>query len=91
MGDEEAKYWTSMLQPMPSEGWNDTIFDCAWRDIPSVYLLCTKDQCIPIDWQRGFAEKAGCKVVECDAGHMPQLSQPQTVVDLVIQVAEGKL
>ncbi|KAI4149663.1 MAG: hypothetical protein LQ340_004514 [Diploschistes diacapsis] len=91
LGDADAKYWESQLCPMPSQGWNDTIYDCAWPAIASVYLVCKKDNCLPESWQRRFAEQTASTVVECDAGHMVLLSQPQTVVDVVIQAAEGKL
>jgi len=55
----------------------------AWRDVPSTYLVCTKDRGTPASRQREFAARAG-SVVELDAGHHPFLSQPAAVRDLVL-------
>ncbi len=63
---------------------------CAWKDIPSVYLLCTRDQVIPIEVQRQIAAMAGAETESCDAGHMVTLSQPERVVGFV-RWAAGEL
>lgn len=55
----------------------------AWRDVPSTYLVCTKDRGTPADRQREFARRAG-RVVEIDAGHHPFLSRPAAVRDLIL-------
>ncbi|WP_461002730.1 alpha/beta hydrolase [Streptomonospora sediminis] len=57
----------------------------AWRQVPSTYLVCTRDQGTPERLQREFARRAG-NVVELDAGHHPFLSQPAAVRDLVLSL-----
>jgi len=57
----------------------------AWHEIPTTYLICSADRGTPAERQRAFAARADT-VVECDAGHHPFLSQPETVVDLVASV-----
>ena len=59
----------------------------AWKDIPSVYLLCTRDQVISLEMQRHFAEMASAETESCDAGHMVMLSQPSRVVEFVVNAA----
>lgn len=60
---------------------------CAWRDIPSVYLCCTQDNMIPLDFQYQIAAMAGAETESCDAGHMVVLSQPDKVVEVVLKAA----
>lgn len=60
---------------------------CAWKDIPSVYLCCTKDRIIPLNVQHKIAAMAGAKIESCDAGHMVVLSQPERVVEVVRRAA----
>lgn len=78
-----AEKWTKELQPQPSEGWADTVTYCGWKDVPSVYLVCENDQVIPAPMQLQLAELAGSKVEKCGAGHMPFLSMPEKVAEVV--------
>lgn len=71
------------LQPQPSEGWDETITYCGWRDVPSVYLVCENDQVLPPQLQFQLAGLAGSKVEKCGAGHMPFLSMPEKVAEVV--------
>jgi pimeloyl-ACP methyl ester carboxylesterase len=58
----------------------------AWRQLPTTYLVCTKDRGTPAQRQREFAARAET-VVELDAGHHPFLAQPQRVADLVLEIS----
>ena len=60
---------------------------CAWREIPSVYLCCTQDKMIPLDFQHQIAAMAGAETESCDAGHMVVLSRPDKVVEVVLKAA----
>ncbi len=53
----------------------------AWRDVPSTYGLCTKDQAIPRGMQRAFARTR--HVVDWPAGHSPFFSRPDLVAALL--------
>ncbi|MFD0261251.1 alpha/beta hydrolase [Kitasatospora indigofera] len=55
----------------------------AWQQVPSTYLVCTRDRGTPARLQREFARRAGT-VVELDAGHHPFLSRPDAVRDLLL-------
>lgn len=71
------------LQTQPSEDYDRDTRYCGWREVPSVYLVCKSDGCIPVALQRQFAELAGSKVEECEAGHMVMLSMPDRVVEVI--------
>ncbi|MEW9529432.1 alpha/beta fold hydrolase [Microbispora sp. NPDC049125] len=57
----------------------------AWRQIPSTYLVCARDNGTPPALQRAQARRAG-RVVEIDAGHHPFLSRPKEVAGLVLDL-----
>lgn len=57
----------------------------SWQDLPTTYLVCTKDHGTPAERQRAFARKAN-NVIELDAGHHPFLSQPEQVADLLLSL-----
>lgn len=55
----------------------------AWRQVPTTYLVCARDEGTPAHHQREFAHKAGT-VVEIDTGHHPFLARPAAVRDLLL-------
>jgi len=83
LSDEEAETWMKELKSQPAEGWDDTITYAGWTDVPSVYLVCEGDQCIPPPMQEQLASLAGSRVERCDAGHMVMLSLPERVVEVI--------
>jgi pimeloyl-ACP methyl ester carboxylesterase len=58
----------------------------AWRDVPTTYLVCTRDRGTPAAAQREFARRAD-RVLEVDTGHHPFLSRPRTVAGIVASLA----
>lgn len=81
-----AQKWVKELKSQPSTGWDNTVTYCGWREVPSVYLMCESDACIPLPMQMHMAVTAGSKTETCAAGHMPIVSMPERVVN-VIRVA----
>jgi len=87
--DAEAEKWMKEMKPQTAEGWNGTTRYCGWQDVPSTYLVCEKDQVLPIPYQLQCAEMAGSKIERCGAGHMVMLSMPEKVVDVIRGVVES--
>ncbi|OKL62293.1 hypothetical protein UA08_02305 [Talaromyces atroroseus] len=81
--EDEKKKWLTLLKPQPSQGWDDTVTYTGWKDVPSVYLICEQDALLPVFLQEQFAGLANSKIVRCSAGHMPQLSQPERVAEVI--------
>ena len=86
---EDAKAWIEKLQTQPATGWDGTVTYCGWKDVPSVYLVCEKDACIPPQLQLQLAENAGSKIEKCQAGHMPMVSVPERVAEVIKEAAIG--
>ncbi|KAL4810608.1 alpha/beta-hydrolase [Aspergillus unguis] len=64
----------------------------AYRDIPSIYLLCENDATISLDAQKAMVGGAGEGVVEvqsCPAAHSPMLSSPKIVSDVIDKAARS--
>jgi pimeloyl-ACP methyl ester carboxylesterase len=59
----------------------------AWRDTPSTYVVCTRDQAIHPDVQRIMARHA-THVVEWDSDHSPFVTRPGDVADLLASRSE---
>lgn len=63
----------------------------AYKYIPSTYLICEEDKAVAPQYQEMFAKAAGAKVVRCNAGHSPMLSQPEMLVDKIETAIKGAL
>ncbi|KAH8695237.1 Alpha/beta hydrolase fold-1 [Talaromyces proteolyticus] len=79
----EKSAWLAKLQPQPAQGWDGRVEYTGWKDVPSVYLVCEGDELLPMPLQEQLAGLAGSKVERCSAGHVPQVSQPERVVEVV--------
>ena len=77
------------MQSQPASDWDETVTYCGWKDVPSVYLVCEGDGCIPLPMQLQMAESAGSVIEKCAAGHMPMLSMPEKVVEIVVKSAQA--
>ncbi|MCJ1402764.1 hypothetical protein MMC11_005985 [Xylographa trunciseda] len=87
LDDADREKWTKALKPQPAEGWDGTVTYCGWKDVPSVYLICESDGAIPPPLQLQLAEMAGSQIEKCNAGHMPMLSMPERVVEVITSAA----
>jgi len=83
LDEPEKDKWIKALRTQPAEGWDDMVTYCAWSHVPSVYLVCEGDAIIPTSLQLQFAEAASSKIEKCGAGHMPMLSMPERVVEVI--------
>ncbi|KAH7372278.1 catalytic protein [Pyrenochaeta sp. MPI-SDFR-AT-0127] len=86
---EEAALWGSRLIPQSHAVQKTEIERTAYKYIPSTYLVCQNDKAAPPQYQEMFAGAAGSKVMKCDASHSPMLSQPEMLVDRIVEAIEG--
>jgi pimeloyl-ACP methyl ester carboxylesterase len=57
------------------------------REIPSTYIVASKDRTIRPDWQRRMArERLGVEPIEIEAGHCPNVSQPDSLAAILVDV-----
>ena len=58
----------------------------AWKSKPSWYIVGKKDRTVHPDLERAMAKRMGATTYELDSSHVPMLSQPERVIE-VIRVA----
>jgi pimeloyl-ACP methyl ester carboxylesterase len=61
----------------------------AWEKIPSWYLVTTEDRAIPPTTQRFMAERAGATIAEVRSSHVPMISRPSAVTELILEAAKS--
>jgi pimeloyl-ACP methyl ester carboxylesterase len=63
---------------------NQKVDGVAWRSKPSWYIVATKDRTVHPDLERFAAKRMGA-----DSSHVPMLSQPQAVLDVIRNAAKA--
>lgn len=61
--------------------------DIAWKSKPSWYVLATQDHTVHPDLQRWVSTRMKANVTELASSHVPMLSQPNAVVEVIRKAA----
>jgi pimeloyl-ACP methyl ester carboxylesterase len=61
----------------------------AWRSKPSWSIVAKQDRTVHPDLERFAAKRMGAKTVEVDSSHVPMLSHPKVVLDLIRDAARS--
>jgi pimeloyl-ACP methyl ester carboxylesterase len=62
-----------------------------WRVKPSWYLLAEEDRMINPTTQRFMAERMGAKIRTYSVDHSPMYTEPQLVIDIILEAARATL
>ena len=63
--------------------------DPAWKAKPSWYIVAQNDETIAPEQERFMSKRMGATTVEVESSHVPMISHPNVVVDLIKQAAEA--
>ncbi len=83
---ERANIFASQ-NPLSGAALSGEVSSPAWKTKPSWYLLATEDHTIHPDLQKMMSARMGATIVSVASSHLPMLSHPQAVADLVVRAA----
>jgi pimeloyl-ACP methyl ester carboxylesterase len=83
-----AGMWATQAAPVP-DLFNQKVDGVAWQSKPSWYIVATEDQTIQPELERFVAKRMGATTVELRSSHVPMLSQPQAVLDVIRTAAKA--
>ena len=84
---EQKVVWATQAAPVP-DLFNQKVDGVAWQSKPSWYIVATEDRTIH-DLERFVAKRMGATTVELLSSHVPMLSQPQAVLDVIRNAAQA--
>jgi pimeloyl-ACP methyl ester carboxylesterase len=61
----------------------------AWQSKPSWYIVAAEDRTVHPDLQRFVAKRMSATTIELKSSHVPMLSQPERVLDVIRQAANA--
>jgi pimeloyl-ACP methyl ester carboxylesterase len=61
----------------------------AWKSKPSWYIVAKQDLTVHPDLERTMAKRMCATTYELDSSHVPMLSQPERVIDVIRTAARA--
>jgi pimeloyl-ACP methyl ester carboxylesterase len=85
---EQKVVWATQAVPVP-DLFTQKVDGVAWRSKPSWYIVAKNDRTVHPDLERFVAKRMGATTYEIDASHVPMLSKPRFVLDVIRDAAKA--
>jgi pimeloyl-ACP methyl ester carboxylesterase len=86
--EEQKVVWATHFAPA-ADLFSKNAPGTAWKSKPSWYIVATKDRTVPPDLERFAAKRMGATTREVDSSHVPMLSNPKFVIDVIRNAVEA--
>jgi pimeloyl-ACP methyl ester carboxylesterase len=86
---EQKLVWATQVVPQ-ADVFDKRVEGTAWRTKPTSYIVAAEDHTVHPDLERFAAERMNAETTELQSSHVPMLSQPDAVVE-VIRAAAAKV
>jgi pimeloyl-ACP methyl ester carboxylesterase len=85
---EQKLVWATQGVPVP-DLFNAKAGGTAWKSKPSWYIVGKNDHTVHPDLERFFAKRMGATTTEVASSHVPMLSHPDVVIDVIRAAAKA--
>jgi pimeloyl-ACP methyl ester carboxylesterase len=85
---EQKLVWATQMGPL-ADLFGQPVPGAAWKTKPTYYIVGTEDRTVQPDLQRFLAKRMNAKVTELASSHVPMLSQPRRVYEVIREAADG--
>lgn len=86
---EERQVMVATQTPWAGKATVTKISTAAWKDKPSWFIVGTEDLMVPVDLARAEAKMIKAKTTELKSSHVPMVSLPGKVAEVIIGAAQG--
>jgi len=86
--DEKKLVYATQGAPKP-DLFDAKIGGTAWKSKPSWYIVARNDRTVHPDLERAMAKRMGATTIELDSSHVPMLSQPERVLEVIRAAANA--
>jgi pimeloyl-ACP methyl ester carboxylesterase len=85
---EQKLVWATQAVPVP-DLFGQKLDGVAWKSKPSWYIVAREDRTVHPDLERFVAKRMGAKTVETQTSHVPMLSKPDVVINVIREAASA--
>ena len=89
LSDEEQKLVFATQAAPLADLFTQPVRGAAWRKKPTFYIVGTDDRTVHPDLERFVAKRMNAKITELASSHVPMLSQPQRVFEVIRDAANS--
>jgi len=86
--EEQKLVWATHYAPA-LDLFNAKVEGVAWKSKPTWYIVAKNDRTVHPDLERFFAKRMGATTYEADSSHVPMLSNPKLVLDVIRTAAKA--
>jgi len=86
--EEQELVWAAHAAPAANL-FSTNVEGTAWKSKPSWYIVANNDRTIQPELERFVAKRMGATTFETDSSHVPMLSQPEFVLDVIRKAAKA--
>ncbi|MEO6922309.1 MAG: alpha/beta hydrolase [Bryocella sp.] len=87
--EEQKLVWATHYAPVADLFQQQKITSTPWKSKPSWYILTTQDHTVHPDLQRWVSKRMGATVTEVASSHVPMLSKPDVVIEVIRTAAKA--
>ena len=84
---DEADIVYATQGPIAGKCFGDKISTAAWRSKPTWYIVAAQDETIPPAVEHDSAKRMGAETLVLESSHVPMLSQPGAVAEVIAKAA----
>jgi pimeloyl-ACP methyl ester carboxylesterase len=86
--EEQRVVWATHFAP-DADLFNQKVEGTAWRSKPSWYIVAKNDRTVQPELERFLAKRMGAATYEVESSHVPMLSNPSMVLDVIRTAANA--
>ena len=86
--EEQQVVWATHFAP-DANLFNQKVEGTAWRSKPSWYIVAKNDRTVQPELERFLAKRMGATTYEVESSHVPMLSNPNMVLDVIRTAAKA--
>jgi len=90
LDDAEKTVLFATQSPINVRALTGAISEAAWRQKPSWYVIASEDRAINPDLEAIMAEKIGANTISVSSSHVPMLSHPEAIAQVIEKAVYAK-
>ena len=67
----------------------EPVHGAAWKTKPTFYIVCANDETVHPELERFVAKRMNARITELQSSHVPMLSHPMAVFDVIVDAAKA--
>ena len=89
LSEQEQNLVRAVHNAPPADLFNQKMPGTAWRSKPTWYIVARNDRTVHPELERFVAKRMGATTYEVDSSHVPMLSNPKVVIDVIRTAAKA--